>query len=74
MEKVLFKDWLCANYLKDSSYIGDLARDVSDDKTFPDEGSVDDFVSYIEKEGAVEEAVSVLMEAYDLYCQAQRQA
>lgn len=73
MEKDLFKDWLCDNYLNDSSYIGDLARDVSEDRTFPDEGSVDDFVTYIEKQGAVEEAVSVLMEAYDLFCQSQAQ-
>ena len=66
-EKVLFKEWLCARYSGDASYFGDLAKDVVEDKGFPDDGSADDFISYIESQGASEEALKVMSDAYALF-------
>lgn len=66
-EKILFKEWLCANYSNDTSYIGDLAKEVAADKNFPDDGSADDFISYIESQGASEEALLVMSDAYALF-------
>lgn len=65
---ISFKQWLCENYADDhTSYFGDLARDVMEDSRFPEEGSKDDFIGYIESEGATEDALLVLSDAYDVY-------
>lgn len=66
-EKLLFKEWLYARYMNDSTYFGDLAKDVAADADFPAEGSEDDFISYIEGQGAGEEAVHVLHEVFSIF-------
>lgn len=68
-EKVLFKDWLCANYLNDTSYMGDLAKEVASDPNFPDDGTADDFIAYIESQGASEEGLKVMSDACLLFFQ-----
>lgn len=66
--EISFKEWLCTNYVNDkTSYFGDLARDVIDDARFPEQGSKDDLIAYIESEGATEDALLVLSDAYDVY-------
>jgi uncharacterized protein YozE (UPF0346 family) len=45
--------------------IGDLAGDIKGDKTFPvAETSLAELVAYLEREGAVEEALSAMRAAY----------
>lgn len=66
-EKLLFKEWLYTKYMNDSTYYGDLARDINNDPDFPTKGSEDDLITYIEGQGSGEEAVHVLHEAFTLF-------
>ncbi|MEG0074353.1 MAG: YozE family protein [Eubacterium sp.] len=68
-EILSFKQWICKMYKDDSSYLGDLAKDIAADDQFPDSGSMDDLITYIEAQGASESAVGVLLEAFNIFSQ-----
>ena len=60
-----FKTWLLENHIGQDTRIGDLARDVKQDGTFPSTDVFEDLYDYIlDKPGSCYEANVALMEAY----------
>lgn len=60
-----FKEWLLRRYVGRDTRIGDLARDVKNDSSFPETDDFDEMRAYIEcAPQSCRGAVIALMEAY----------
>lgn len=63
----LFKTWLCESFRDDTGYLGDLARDVATDDLFPDSLSLSVLLDHLSAQGACDEALGTLGEAFSRF-------
>ena len=61
-----FTKWL-KKHKDDNTPLGDLARDVSEDKDFPKTKSSNKILEYLESKGACDGAISAFKDAWKLY-------
>jgi uncharacterized protein YozE (UPF0346 family) len=62
-----FKQWT-KKFVKDETALGDLARDIHEDPTFPTTISKrQDLIDYLKNRGACYEAIAVANEAYSQF-------
>lgn len=61
-----FKEWI-AKYEKQDKPIGDLAHDISGDKSFPDTNDCEIILDYLHSRGACDEAIDVFKSAWRKY-------
>ena len=62
----MFAKWIM-RYKEDNSPIGDLARDISDDKDFPKTKSKKKILEYLESKDACDGAISAFISAWEAY-------
>ena len=65
-KQLIFNDWLSKQVNRDSP-LGDLARDMKTDNTWPIFDNYDQYEFYLESKGAIREAVSTLKNAWKTY-------
>lgn len=73
MAILLFKEWLCKTYQDDSSYFGDLARDVAEDASFPESNTISDLITYLAEQNACDEAIGALGDVFEQFEKVQPQ-
>lgn len=61
-----FTDWL-SRHVKRDSPLGDLARDVSNDREFPTSNSKEDIESHLRRNNACCEAIDTFSRAWTSY-------
>ena len=61
-----FKQWL-AQFKTNDTPLGDLARDVQDDRNFPLQGDEISFTMYLQEKKASKECMEVFGEAFERY-------
>ena len=59
-----FYRWMMKKHLKTQAPVGDLARDMQDDKEFPRGGNLDEILEYLESKGACFGCMDACMEAW----------
>lgn len=62
-----FYRWMMKKHLDTKAPVGDLARDMEDDKEFPYDGSLDEILEYLEGKGACFGCMDACMEAWKQY-------
>ncbi len=65
-EELTFTNWLKRHSKRDSP-LGDLARDMLDDKTWPENGSLDRYLGHLRRRGAYYRAINTLERAWKTY-------
>ncbi|MFD0942911.1 sterile alpha motif-like domain-containing protein [Savagea faecisuis] len=64
----MFVQFMMENYLKDQSPIGDLARDIKCDATFPENADTEEAIqNYLEAEGACWQCIDAFLQAWEAY-------
>jgi hypothetical protein len=68
-----FYAWLLS-FKRADTVRGDLARDIANDRTFPQDGDLPAFVNHLLSKGACEEAMDALRDAWRIWQNRQRKA
>lgn len=64
--EITFENWIKTKKSENNA-VGDLARDVSEDKNFPQTNKQSDVLYYLESVGACCEAIDTFKEAWGIY-------
>lgn len=62
-----FYRWIIKNHVKDHTSVGDLARDIKGDSTFPHDGNKETLEFYLESCGACSGCMDAFEETWSEY-------
>lgn len=67
MELITFRQWIITRRINSDTPVGDLARDIKDDKNFPNTYDYSEMIGYLKYKGACKEARKAFREAFNIY-------